>query len=271
MKNKKTCINSLASLFIIGLILNSCTQGTTDVANEIALANKGFMKAFNNGDAGALAANYTTNAKLFPSNSEVIVGQESIKGFWNAVINMGIKKALLETVTAESQGDVAVEEGTYKLFLEGDQIADKGKYIVIWKKENGQWKLQKDIWNTNNPAPQKRATENDTVWVIQNHVKADKVAQFEDFNFNYLEPATAEHYPAMRNTARILKPTKQNEDGTYTYFYLMDPAISPDRYNMMLPLTAKYGEEKAKEYYKMFKDCLKNGKQEWKVTRQTAW
>lgn len=271
MKNKTTFTNSLAFFFLVCLIFNSCTQGPIDVTSEITEANKGFMEAFNSGDANALAKNYTSNAKLYPSNSDVIEGQEAIEGFWNAVMNMGIKKALLETVTAESFGNIAIEEGRYKLYVEGDQIVDQGKYIVTWKKEDGQWKLQRDIWNTSNPAPQPRASLNDTVWVVWNRIKADKVSQFEDFNFNYLEPAVAEYYPQMRKTVRTLRPVEQNKDGTYTYFYLMDPGISPDGYDMTLPLTAKYGEEKAGEYLKMFRDCLKDGKQEWIVTVQTAW
>ena len=96
MKNKTTFTNSLAFFFLVCLIFNSCTQGPIDVSGEITEANKGFMEAFNSGDANALARNYTSNAKLYPSNSDVIEGQEAIEGFWNAVMNMGIKKALLE-------------------------------------------------------------------------------------------------------------------------------------------------------------------------------
>ena len=271
MKNKKTFIYSLAFFILISIIFNSCTQGPIDVTSEFKEASKVFTEAFNNGDANALAKFYTSNAKMYPSNSDVIEGQEAIEGFWNALINMGIKKGLFETVTAESYGNIAIEEGRYKLFVEGDQMVDQGKYIVTWKKEDGQWKLHNDIFNTSNPAPQPQASVNDTVWVIRNHIKADKVSQFEDFNFNYLGPAGAEYDPQLLKTVRTLKPVKQNEDGTYTYIYLMDPAISPVGYGMMIFLTAKYGEEKASEYYKMFKDCLKDGKQEVIVTVQTAW
>ncbi len=271
MKNKTTILKSLAFFFLICFLFNSCTQGPIDVTGEITEANKGFMEAFNSGDAKALAMNYTSNAKLYPPNSDVIEGQEAIEEFWNALMNMGIKKTLLETVTAESFGNIAIEEGRSTVYVEDDQIAGQGKYIVTWKKEDGQWKLHKDIWNTTNPAPQPRASLNDTVWVIWNHIKADKVSQFEDFNFNYLEPAVAEYYPNMRNTVRVLKPVEQNKDMTYTYFYIMDPATSPYGYDMILPLTAKYGEEKASEYLKMFTDCLKDGKQEWVLTVQTAW
>ncbi len=271
MENKTTFTASLAFFFLVCLIFNSCTQGPTDVTSEITEANKGFMEAFNNGDANALAKYYTIDAKLYPSNSDVIEGQEAIEGFWNAAMNMGIKKAHLETVTAEGYGDFAIEEGRYKLYAPGDILIDHGKYFVTWEKQGNEWKLHKDIWNTSNPAPQPRASLNDTVWVVWNPIKADKVSQFEDFNSNYLGPAVAEYDPQLLNIVRILKPVEQNEDGTYTYFYLMDPATSPVGYDMMFFLTAKYGEEKAAEYLKMFVDCLKDGKQEVIVTVQTAW
>ena len=63
------------------------------------------------------------------------------------------KKMLLETVTAESCGNTIIEEGRYKLYVEGDKEVDHGKYIVTWAKEDGQWKLHRDIFNTSNPAP----------------------------------------------------------------------------------------------------------------------
>ena len=108
------------------------------------------------------------------------------------------------------------------------------------------------------------------VWVVWNRVKADKVKQFEEFNFNYLEPAIANNSPRTRTTVRSLRPKEANEDGTYTYFYLMDPADSPDGYGMANFLTAEYGKEKSDEYMEMFRDCLVNG-QEWVFAEQTKW
>jgi ketosteroid isomerase-like protein len=34
---------------------------------------------------------------------------------------------------------------------DGKQI-DKGKYIVLWKKEDGKWKLFRDCYNSDLPA-----------------------------------------------------------------------------------------------------------------------
>jgi len=269
MKNKSTFIGILTIGSFLFLTFSQCMQGPKDVSSEITAVNNGFVESFNQGDAKTLATNYTADAKLYPANSDVVTGPEAIEGFWNAVMKMGIKKAQMETVSAESFGNIAIEEGRYKLFVEGDFVADQGKYLVTWAKVDGKWKIQRDIWNTNNPPVQARATVDGAVWVIANYVKADKVAQFEDFNLKYLKPAGDEVAPDVTKTVRFLKPAKQNQDGTYTYYYLMDPALNNANYEMLPILTAKYGKEKADEYYKMYNDCLK--KVETNMTVQTGW
>lgn len=268
---KNLIIYNFGIIAVTGLLLIGCAQQTRDVTNQIKESNKSFMDAFESGDAETVAGNYTADAKLFPPNSDVVEGTEAIQNFWQGIMDMGVKKAILTTIEASGCGTTAYEEGRYMMHTDDGTMIDQGKYIVIWKKVDEQWKLYRDIWNSNNPAPMARAMEGDTVWVVWNNIKPDKVDQFEEFNFNYLEPAAAENYPKMRNTVRTLKPTEPNKDGTYTYFYLMDPAVSPDGYDMMVPLKAKYGKEKAEEYLKMFTDCLKSGKQEWKVAVQTKW
>ena len=36
----------------------------------------------------------------------------------------------------------------------GDKVsAEKGKFIVVWKEENGKWKMHRDIWNSDAPPP----------------------------------------------------------------------------------------------------------------------
>lgn len=269
MKNLAKMISSLAFILLGAMIFSNCTQGPKDVTEEITKINKEFMEAFNSGDAHAVATKYTLQGKLYPTNSDVIKGIEAIEGFWNSAMEMGIKRILLETLSAESYGRTVIEEGRYTLYAEEDQVADQGKYIVTWEKENGQWKLHRDIWNTSNPAPQPRASLNDTVWLIFNHVKPGKVKQFENFNFKYLAPAAEEIDAQAKRSARLLKPLKQNKDGTYTYVYLMDPAISGERYRMTPALTAKFGEDKARECMSMFRDCVKE--REDMVAVQTAW
>jgi ketosteroid isomerase-like protein len=52
----------------------------------------------------------------------------------------------------EGHGDTAHEVGKYAVPAEGGKVVDTGDYIVIWKRENGRWRLHRDIWTTNTPA-----------------------------------------------------------------------------------------------------------------------
>ena len=107
--------------------------------------------------------------------------------------------------------------------------------------------------------------------IVLNPVKADKVAQFEEFNQKYLSPAGAEVTPDARKTVRIQKPAGQNKDGTFTYVYLMDPYVENYNYDIYNILETKFGKEKGEEYFKMFTDCLKDGKTQSYQLIETDW
>jgi uncharacterized protein (TIGR02246 family) len=126
-------------------------MATANIKASMEAANKNWMKAFKNADATAIAGLYTTRGQLLPANSDVVEGTVAIRDFWRSVMNMGIKEVVLETIEAEDLGDTAIEGGRYRLLVANGSVADAGKYIVIWKKEGGTWKLHRDIWTTSQP------------------------------------------------------------------------------------------------------------------------
>jgi uncharacterized protein (TIGR02246 family) len=126
---------------------------STEVRGAIVAANEIFMAAFKRGDAAGMAALYTEEGQVLPPNGDFVTGWQALQGFWQALMDMGIKEANLETAEVEGHGDTAIEVSTYTLRGEGGQVLDRGKYIVIWKQEGGQWKLHRDIFNSSLPAP----------------------------------------------------------------------------------------------------------------------
>jgi len=125
---------------------------TTGLREAIHATNQKFMKAFADRDAAGMAALYTGNGQLLPPNSDVVTGAPAIQAFWQAIMDMGIKSATLETVEVEGHGESAHEVGNYTLYGDNRQMLDQGKYIVIWMREGGPWKLHRDIWNSSRPA-----------------------------------------------------------------------------------------------------------------------
>jgi hypothetical protein len=43
---------------------------------------------------------------------------------------------------------MAIEIGRYSLLGANETLMDHGKYLVVWKRFDAQWKLHRDIWNT---------------------------------------------------------------------------------------------------------------------------
>ena len=140
----------VSSLLVVSSL--SVLHARQDVKAAIESANKQFAAAFAKGDAKAIANMYTSAGIAYPPNGEPVRGREAIGKMWQGVIGAGIKEVTLTTTDVETHGDTAIETGTAVLRLAGGKEADRVKYIVIWKREGGQWKLHRDIWNTSMPA-----------------------------------------------------------------------------------------------------------------------
>jgi uncharacterized protein (TIGR02246 family) len=117
----------------------------------IAARNEEFMDAARRGDAAGLSALYTVDGQVLPPNADFVTGRQAIQAFWQAVMDMGVKEAALEIVEVQGHSGTVIEVSTFTLSGEEGQVLDKGKYIVIWKQEDGQWKLHRDIFNSSLP------------------------------------------------------------------------------------------------------------------------
>ena len=103
-----------------------------------------------------------------------------------------------------------------------------------------------------------RASKGDTVWVLLNHIKADKCEQFEKFVHEILWPIAQKSDPIdqqVTKQTRVLHPVEMNEDSTYTYVFIMDPVIQDAKYQFSYYLKKEYDEEKTKEYLNMVYEC----------------
>lgn len=129
---------------------------TEETQAAITANNQQFMRAFEQGDADAIAALYTSDARILPPNQPMLAGTDAIRSFWQGMLRLQIKQPKLETVElAEQRDDIACELGRYSFIVplpDGSTVTDVGKYLVVWKREGGTWKLHLDIWNTNAPA-----------------------------------------------------------------------------------------------------------------------
>jgi len=121
--------------------------------NAIEERNNLFMDLFNKSDTIGLANLYTKDAKLLGANTESAVGRSNIQSAFSGFINAGAAKIDLKTNGLWGDKNMLVSEDAWKLFTQDGTEIDHGKAMVIWKKEDGEWKLFRDIFNSDLPVP----------------------------------------------------------------------------------------------------------------------
>ena len=125
-----------------------------------------------------------------------------------------------------------------------------------------------------NTPQRKAAAEGDTIWVVVNHIKQDKRAQFEKFIYETFWPASGKLTPNAQRAfthTRVLNPAGPEEDGTYTYIFLMDPVLEREDYGIESLLRKMYPRAQADAYYKMFLESLARDGTHYKMLQSKFW
>ena len=124
--------------------IKAAMASTNELFNEQIFRKRNF---------DALDDIYTSNARILPPGSPMISGREAIKKFWSELIqSTNAKSAVLTSIDVKPAGDAVVEIGEARLAVEpAGQAATEieVKYVVYWRQEDGRWKWDVDIWNTN--------------------------------------------------------------------------------------------------------------------------
>ncbi len=129
----------------------NCTKRTSDSDKmEIMKKATAFSEAYLRKDANAIANFYTSDAKIFPNNTDIITGTAAIEARWTLPEHT---TPIAHTFTAKEitiidnyAYDYGYYEGSNR--SKGEENSFKGKYVVIWKKVDGDWKIYLDIWNS---------------------------------------------------------------------------------------------------------------------------
>lgn len=109
-----------------------------------------FSKSVMSSDYKGIANAYTEDGKILPPGTEIITGKEAIKKRWTlpeGVQTSYHKITPVEIVILDKTAyDHGYYEGTTKR-KDGSEVSWKGKYVIVWKKIDDEWKMYLDIWN----------------------------------------------------------------------------------------------------------------------------
>ena len=160
-------IFSITSLFI-ACSSNTAEESGTNTATEeraksfdlaavkkvIDSINTVFGSMISKGDSVGLASLYTSDAKFMVPNMPTASGTNAIQtAFAGLFAAMGTPGLTLTANEVWGTEELVTEVGSYTMTDKTGKQIDKGKYIDLWKMEGGQWKLYRDIFNSDNPPP----------------------------------------------------------------------------------------------------------------------
>src|SRR5256885_12556778 len=147
-------------LFLLALSIACQTQGTSDTraADEAALKklDDEWSKVTAARDVEKMISYYSDDAMVMLPNIPTLTGKESIRTFWNSMLDPGFSGGW-KTTKVEVSGDLAYVTGSYE-FNDNDgggkPITDKAKYFEVWKKQaDGSWKCVADMFSSDMPVP----------------------------------------------------------------------------------------------------------------------
>jgi ketosteroid isomerase-like protein len=130
----------------LGALQANVTAAPPDVVRaEIAQQSRALETALARGDAKAAAQVFAAEGSINVPNMPVITGRNAIAGYWQSGIDAGLKALELTLVELEGEGGLRVEAGTFAAFGAGRASLGLGHYLLVWKREDGTWKIHRDF------------------------------------------------------------------------------------------------------------------------------
>ena len=124
--------------------------GAADLRAEIGKMEQAWQKAYNAGDAAAVTALYTKDAKVMAPGAEPASGTAAIKAFFAADIAQGAKMTLTPGDVV-GFGDFVLKTGGWVATTADGKHLDHGPFMTLCKKVDGGWKIYRDTWNSSMP------------------------------------------------------------------------------------------------------------------------
>jgi uncharacterized protein (TIGR02246 family) len=94
---------------------------------------------------------YVPDAVVLRPNVPVVRGTAAIREFFFTVLDSGFGEVEMEPLRVEIYGEVAYEAGRCKSLVPvamGKRREERGKYLVISTRHNGEWKITADSWSS---------------------------------------------------------------------------------------------------------------------------
>jgi uncharacterized protein (TIGR02246 family) len=153
-RSKKVSWLAVGIVALVGSMAGFAHAASAADEAAIRAQTTNWVKAYNGGDAKAVAALYADDAVLLPPGAPGARGRAAILEYFNK--DIAGSKAAGAGFAVNPQTDVGVsgnmgwESGTYKVTVKG-AVIETGKFLSVYRKKDGKWLYIRDTWNADAP------------------------------------------------------------------------------------------------------------------------
>ena len=149
---------------IVAVAVFSIESSAADSAKEVAAlraVDQDWVKAYNAGDADALASLYDEQAVLLPPGAPAVNGRPAIKAFFAKDTAESRKAGVTFSLGAKPvggvSGDMGWQSGSYAVTDRAGKVVEAGKYLSVSVLKGGKWLYVRDTWNADGALPSESA------------------------------------------------------------------------------------------------------------------
>jgi uncharacterized protein (TIGR02246 family) len=145
----------LAFAVLLVAILGSNAGFAKDASSDeqaIRALDTAWSHAAQTKDLDKTVSYYADDASMLPPNMPIATGKDAIRAVWTQLLSApgGSLTFGPAKVVVSGSRDLAYEIGTFQLTAndaQGKPATSTGKFVVVWQKRAGQWKVVADIFN----------------------------------------------------------------------------------------------------------------------------
>ena len=145
---------SLMCIVLLVGISQIYAQSESELKEMFDETNKKFSALMLENDLEGMLEYYADNPISLPSYQPMLRGLDAMRESHKQQHEQGGMEITAFELTATdviANGNMAIEIGTYTISMtipEMGAMDDHGKYMNVWEKQGGDWKLRADMWNT---------------------------------------------------------------------------------------------------------------------------
>ena len=141
-------IGSCSAFLILSNVVaqSKSTFEPAQAQKEIQVQLRAYERNLKNGDSVAIGKMYSDDAEMFQNRGPSIIGRNNIVNTFGEMIRDSITGSSFTTTGLWGTNEILVEEGTGYFAHTNGKVVSRGKYLLVWKKENGEWKIFKDTF-----------------------------------------------------------------------------------------------------------------------------